>query len=125
MLRRAQAAESAARGSQRRAAFRLTRQLIGGAIDAGYPADAIAECLGVTVGSLRNRTERNGLLSVAEIELLTNLSLATLLRWRIGGVLTVERIDTAGQPSYRAAEIIQALTVDNRYLNAATPSSCQ
>jgi hypothetical protein len=54
-LQAAHTAETAATGAARRPAMRLTRGVIGGIVEAGYSTRAIADCLGVTSGSVRSR----------------------------------------------------------------------
>ncbi|WP_460945773.1 hypothetical protein [Okibacterium endophyticum] len=79
LLLAARALEQQAVGSDRRAAFRTGRTVIGALLDEGYTASAVAAVLGVEAATVRGRAQRNGclpqefvdaVLSDAEIALL-------------------------------------------------------
>ncbi len=75
LLRRLHQGELTAEGPDRRPAFRLSREVIGAAIAQGVPARQIAVCLGVTVGSIRDRrSNADGLMEISEVEHLTGLT---------------------------------------------------
>lgn len=57
LLAHAQEAEAAAAGASRRDAFRVTRSLLAAARALGFTLPALSDMLGITAGSLRNRSE--------------------------------------------------------------------
>ncbi len=109
MLARAQAAAEAATGPERRPAWRLMRDLLGAALAVGYPAQQLADCLGVTAGSIRNRARGDGWLAAAKIQDLAEVDTDTIERWRTDGLLPYERTEAAGERLYAAVDVIRAL----------------
>ena len=102
-------AELAATGSDRRAAFRRTRAAIGAAIAVGIPAGALAECLGVTVASIRNRAAHTGgTITAEEVRQFTPLSLTAINK------LTspeLRKVNEDPEPHYRISDVVNALMV--------------
>lgn len=72
LLHNAHAGEREALGSQRRAAYLLTRQVISGLLHADYPARLVAAELGVRSESIRTRAQA-GWIRLADIAALTGL----------------------------------------------------
>jgi hypothetical protein len=109
VLLRARSSERAATGTNRRRAWQLTRELIQATLSAGYPATLIAEAMGVTSGSIRNRAGGSGFLDAAELLELTDLSFAVLDQWRLDGLLPNTEADAFDKPMYAAEDIILGL----------------
>lgn len=109
VLQRAHTAELQAVGEQRRAAFRLTRALLGGARRAGYSAPRLAECLGLSLSSVRSRSGSDGWVSASAITQLADLAAGMIEQWQVGGLLPTTNVDQAGQSCYLASDLIRAL----------------
>jgi hypothetical protein len=104
LLRRAQAADRAARGPDRRPALAFTRAVIGGVRARGYPVATIAGCLGVSEGSVRDRATRGAWLA------------ADRLRSAVGAGSPADRVvrHELGPPDptmagYPAADVVRVL----------------
>jgi hypothetical protein len=108
MLRSAHKAEQIARGVHRRAAFQLTRDLLGGSQRAGYPVHLLAECLGLSPKSLRARCGSDGWISADEIASLIGTSSDIVSRRLAGGRIssTVDAAD--GALLYLASDVIRS-----------------
>lgn len=110
LLRWAWERERRTGGLRRRNACRLTRQVIGGIVEAGYPSRAVADCLGLTTRTVLDRIEHDGWLPASVVEEATGigppgwLALAT----RQSGK-EPSRYDTQSDSSYPAVEVIRAL----------------
>lgn len=78
LLLAARTAEKTAVGSNRRSAFRNTRVIIGALHAMGYPTQLIAEELGITPDSARDRAEVDGRLWLGDVADLTGLEEATI-----------------------------------------------
>jgi hypothetical protein len=105
-LRRLQRAEASASGPARRSALRHTRDAIGAALATGVPGRELADCLGVSVGAIRNRAARHdSTITADEITELTGSSVAALT------ALTQQPLTPAGteDAGYRVAEVVRAL----------------
>ncbi len=109
VLLRARASERVATGTNRRRAWQLTRELIQATLSAGYPATLIADALGVTSGTIRNRAGGSGFLDAGELLELADLSSAILDHWQINGLLPRTRIDGFDRRMYAAEDIILGL----------------
>jgi hypothetical protein len=109
VLLRARSSERAATGTNRRRAWQLTRELIQATLSAGYPATLIADALGVTSGSIRNRAGGSGFLDESELLELANLSKGVLDRWEIDGLLPGTGVDGFDRKMYAAEDIILGL----------------
>ncbi|MDT4894084.1 MAG: hypothetical protein QOE97_3119 [Pseudonocardiales bacterium] len=114
MLRNAHRAEQTAQGTHRRAAFQLTRNLLGGAHRAGYPVRALAECLGLSHKSLRARCGADGWLSTDEVAAMTDTPPVVIARWLGAGRISSMIDDRDGTPLYLASEVIQAVVKRHR-----------
>lgn len=112
VLQRAHAAELHAVGDERRPAFALTRALLGGARRAGYSAQRLAECLGVSLGSVRGRSGSDGWICLEAFCAVADLGPDTVNRWRDKGMLPTTTLDHAGQPCYLASELVRACLRD-------------
>jgi hypothetical protein len=108
-LRGAQQAEQRAIGSERRPAFELTRNLLGGARRAGYSIRALADTLGVSVGSLRARASQDGPVSAQHVLELAGLPPNRLANW-VGQGWLAPLEDGTGR--YLASDLIHALGRD-------------
>ncbi|HEX3680377.1 MAG TPA: hypothetical protein VHU90_11700 [Galbitalea sp.] len=108
-LRRARTLENLATGANRRRAWQVTRELIQATLSAGYPATFIANALGVTSGSIRNRAGGSGFLDAIELLELADLSTATLDQWEIDGLLPHTKFDGIDRRMYAAEDIILGL----------------
>jgi len=107
LLRRLQHAERTATGEQRRPTFRLMRDVLGAAIAAGVPVRLLADCLGTTPGSVRNRAGRHdAVVSPTLVAELTGLTPARLDRLS-GGRLAQARSEAAA--GYPTGALVQAL----------------
>jgi hypothetical protein len=109
MLQRAHADEVAARGAQRRPAFRLVRELLGACLTLGIPVDLLADCLGITQSSLRTRISRNdGLLTGAQVLHLTGHSPESLAA---AAGMPLPRQDglVLATAMYRTADVVRAV----------------
>jgi hypothetical protein len=109
-LRRAHAVELRAIGAQRRPALRLTRSLLGGSRLAGYHASQLAECLGVSVSSIRNRGGSDGWVDVPAFTRVAGVPMETVEAWRVAGLLTATSDQIRGEQRYLASELVRALT---------------
>jgi hypothetical protein len=109
VLQRAHIAELQAVGEHRRPAFRLTRALLGGAHRAGYSAACLAECLGLSLSSVRSRSGSDGWVSALAITQLADLAAGTVELWQAEGLLPSTVLDQAGQSCYLASDLIRAL----------------
>lgn len=108
LLLRVQAAERTAVGAQRRPTFRLMRELLGASMRLGVPAQLLAECLGTSRASVRNRaTGRDGPMSAELIRQLTDLTPVQLDQLS-GGELT-RHAAAPDDPTYLTLDVIRAL----------------
>lgn len=108
LLLRVQVAERAAVGAHRRPTFRLMRELLGGAVRLGVPAQLLAECLGTSRDSVRNRASgRDGPMSAELIRRLTDLTPAQLDQLS-GGELTRDGAQL-DQHTYLTLDVVRAL----------------
>ncbi|MFF9564697.1 hypothetical protein ACF1AJ_15235 [Leifsonia sp. NPDC014704] len=89
LLRNAHADEQEALGSQRRAAYLLTRQVISGLLHAGYPARLVAAELGVRGESIRTRAQA-GWIGLADIAVLTGLDERELARRCVATAVVID-----------------------------------
>jgi hypothetical protein len=122
VLRSALDAEQAAAGYHRRAAFRTTRYLIGGAIAIGVPPAAIAVVTGTTESSVRNRATSGGIVSPAEFAKLAHLSNAEIETWASSGLLPALASDAIGTTGYPTEALLRALLSPTRHERAAFTS---
>jgi len=113
-LRRAHIIETAASGPSRRAAFRVTRELIGAAVETGYSIPAIARCLAVKTETVRARIANDGWLSADTVALLADVSSATVQRWHDTGLLPRQRLGPDGQACYAAVDLVRVLAATQR-----------
>ncbi|MEO7015798.1 MAG: hypothetical protein ABI130_01255, partial [Leifsonia sp.] len=104
LLLEARELEEAAIGADRLRAYRTSRILIGALLEAGFSATAIASCLGITNGSVRNRAEPDGVLLWSTIRSLTERADARLLVSMMP--LTPSH---PGEHAFRAVELVRAL----------------
>ena len=105
MLRRLHHAECQARGPDRRATFLLTRETIGAARRLGLAPHHIAECMGVSVDSVRNRTApTDGTISPELIRRLTGLTPAELNRRA-----ALPLVQAVPDGSYRVSQFVACL----------------
>jgi hypothetical protein len=79
LLRNAHSKEQRAFGEQRRAAYRLTRQVISSLLNAGYPTRLIATELGLLTESVRTRAQA-GQVHLEDIATLSGVKLEDLVR---------------------------------------------
>lgn len=78
LLHAARTSEKTAIGSNRRAAFRNTRVIIGALQEMGYSIQVIAEELAITPDSARDRADVGGRLSLSDIAELAGLDESAL-----------------------------------------------
>jgi hypothetical protein len=109
ILRRALAAELEATRAGRRQAFRVTRTLLGGARQVGYPALELVRDLDISVHSVRTRGGSDGWISVASVIDLADLTPGTVAGWHRDGLLPPPTTDASGQVCCRASDVIRAL----------------
>jgi hypothetical protein len=109
MLCRAQASERTVRGPDRRCAFRVTRHLIGAALDAGYAAADVAACLNLTEESVCARAERGSWLTALEVQSLVGGDATVVARLVDLDVLT-RRMGVNGEPVFSAAPIVRTVS---------------
>lgn len=109
VLRKARAAEQVASGRGRIPAFRLTRYLIGGARWAGCTDPAIAECLHISLGSVRTRGAGDGWVDAGDFLTLAELSPQVLQRWASEGILRRTVTEPDGRAFYPASELLLGL----------------
>ena len=108
LLLRVQAAERAAVGVHRRPTFRLMRELLGASVRLGVPAQQLAECLGTSRESVRNRaTGLDGRMSAELIRQLIDLTPAELDDLS-GGELT-RHAGPSDPPAYLTLDVVRAL----------------
>ena len=108
-LRRAHHAEATSHGPHRRPALRRTRELIGATLAIGYSLAAVADCLGITPGSVRDRQASGGSLSDAAIADLTGLDRDDIERWRREGLLPASAAGLDGEPCYPTIDVVRVL----------------
>jgi hypothetical protein len=109
VLRCARDAETAAAGSDRRAAWRTTRELLGGAVAAGYPARLLADCLGVGLDSIRTRAERDAWMPGSALVGIADIQASDLAFWRERGLLPDEHVRADGSRCYPAVDLVRAV----------------
>jgi DNA-binding transcriptional regulator YiaG len=114
LLLTAQAIEKAETGAQRNAAFRRTRALITGARRAGISMQELADCLGVTVGTLRTRADSDEWISEADFALVSGVSAEVLRRWRRAGRLPHRATGADGCAHFLAHDLIVAFADTHR-----------
>lgn len=114
MLRSAHQAEKTAQGANRRAAFELTRSVLGGAHKVGYPVRLLAECLGVSHKSLHARCGTDGWISAEEIVALTGRPSAAIARSLAGGRISSTADADDGTLLFLASEVVQSLAARHR-----------
>ena len=107
MLRRIHKAEKTATGDQRRPTFRLMREVLTASIHLGVAAKLLAECLGTSAQSVRNRvSDPDAMMGRELISQLTDLTPEEL------DVLSHGEL-TRNQPSavtaYRTIDVVRAL----------------
>jgi len=120
LLLRAQAIEKAQTGADRNAAFRLTRALLTGARRAGISMRELAECLGVTVGTLRTRAYSDEWISEAVFVELSGVPVDVLRRWRRAGRLPHRVTGADGYTYDLAHELVVALCDTRRRTTRVT-----
>lgn len=108
LLLRVQAAERASTGAHRRPTFRLMRELLGASVRLGVPVQLLAECLGASRASVRNRASgRDGPMSAELIRQLTDLT-PDQLDQLSGGELT-RAGGRCDQPTHLTVDVVRAL----------------
>jgi hypothetical protein len=108
-LRRAHLAERAASGAQRRAAFGLTRVLLGGARAAGFGPKLLAECMGLSISSINSRAHRDGWVTPELFAELAGLDVDAMSDWDMAGLIPSRARDDDGRQCHLASELIRAL----------------
>ncbi|MGJ4846606.1 hypothetical protein [Leifsonia sp. Le1] len=103
------AAETTAEGSARRAAYRVTRHLLGGANRLGLAADQIAAALGVRTDTVRTRSTEDGLVTAKEFAARAPITESTIATWQAHGWVNLDGPDTGGNIGYRASHLLDAL----------------
>jgi hypothetical protein len=114
VLRRVRRAELVARGSDRRIAYRLTRELIGGAVAVGYTTAALADCLRMSAPSVKSRTSPGGWLSSETVQQIAGVGADTIAAWREATLLIDHRSIATGEVFYTAAEVMHAISLHGR-----------
>jgi hypothetical protein len=109
LLRAASRAEKSARESQRRTAFRTMRYLLAGARANGFLYAELAEVLGVTARSIRNRIVDDGPITAVQFAHLASVSVDDLTAWHDAGLLGDATTDPEGHTSYLASRLIHAV----------------
>lgn len=109
LLHASRAAEKSAVGSNRRSAFRNTRVIIGALQEMGYPTQLIAEELGITSDSARDRADVDGRLWLGDVADLTGLEEPTIRAYidKYG-----MRLDPTTQ-TLSAIEVLRALVTES------------
>lgn len=108
-LRRAHLAERTASGAERRAAFGLTRVLLGGARAAGFGPKLLAECMGLSISSINSRAHRDGWVTLELFAELAGLDVAAMSDWDMAGLIPSRAGDEDGRQCHLASELIRAL----------------
>ncbi|HLH99861.1 MAG TPA: hypothetical protein VKV06_03680 [Acidimicrobiales bacterium] len=80
---------------------------MGGAVDAGYPAQLLADCLGVTVGTVRGRATPDAWLALED--LVPFVPATTLAQWRAAASLGPPELGPTGEEHYPAVAVVRAL----------------
>lgn len=124
LLHRVQAAEDTAVGAHRRPTLRLMREVLGASVRLGISIDLLAECLGRTRSSVRNRASgSDGTLTAELIKELTDLTPSQLNRLSKGEL--TRNADQAnhptGQPTYLTIDVIRALLQTPRRIRVTGP----
>ena len=107
MLGRAKAAERAASSGQRVEALRITRQLLTGAYQAGYSSRDLADCLGVSTQSVRNRLDANQWLPLSAV--IAFIEVDPLFLHRLRALATDVRTTPDGTAAYSSVDIVRAV----------------
>jgi hypothetical protein len=120
LLQRALAAERIASGPQRRPAYRVTRELLGGALEVGYSPLDLSVCLGISAASIRTRISTGGWLATSTLAELADIGAEQIQHWRSEGLLPNERSAPSGESYFAAADVIWALGLRSRDWPAAS-----
>jgi hypothetical protein len=108
-LLRARRMEATASGAGRWLAFRVTRNLITGVLQAGYPAQLIADCLQLQVGSVRDRGAADGWLTADQAAVLAGVPADEPCGSHAPDRLNTRRVDEHGQEWFLARELVALL----------------
>jgi hypothetical protein len=109
VLQRVRAAEQTASGPQRRATFRLMRELLGAARRLNVPLHLLAECLEISPDSVRSRASGlDGTMTDELIERLTDLAPERLQQLSGGQLVHASK---GGDPAigHRTTDVLRAL----------------
>jgi hypothetical protein len=107
MLQRAKAAERESTSTQRVDALRTTRQLLTGAYQAGYSSRDLAESLGVSTQSVRNRLDANQWLPLSAV--INFIDVDPLFLHRLRALAAEVRSGPDGSPVYSSIDIVRAV----------------
>jgi hypothetical protein len=112
-LSRARAHELSSAGAEQRSAFRITGQLLGAAMEMGFPVRLLAECVGTSTGSVRSRARHAGWLDPAAAEMATALDVDQLMRLAAEGRLPGTQRDNVGGVYFSAVDIVGLIVDDD------------
>jgi hypothetical protein len=85
------------------------RYLLAGARSNGFPYADLAEVLGVTARSIRNRIVDDGPITAVQFANLASVSVDDLTAWYDAGLLGDAIMDSEGDTSYLASCLIRAV----------------
>ena len=109
VLRGALTAEAVAQGAARRRAYRVTRHLLGGAVQSGLSRGYIAQQLGLNVSSMGSRITLDEIVPAAAFAELARIPVTQIAAWQTDGRITLRGPDAEGDYGYLAAELFAAL----------------
>ena len=107
LLLRAKTAESESSSGQRVDALRTTRQLLTGAYQAGYSSRDLADCLGVSTQSVRNRLDANSWLPLSAV--INFIDVDPLFLHRLRAMAKEVRVAPDGAAVYSSRDIVRAV----------------
>lgn len=107
-------AESTATGSNRRRQFRNTRRILNALRANGFFATDIAEVLGRSANSIRDRANEEGAISASDFSSLTGVSVSEIVKWETTDQLPQIVTEDDGYVGYPAGALLRAFLAWSR-----------
>lgn len=107
-------AEARATGAGRRKQFRITRRLLSAMRKNGASITDLAELLGRTAHSIRDRSNEDGAISASDFSSLTRVPVAQIVGWQTSGQLPSPVAEGDGYVGYPAAALLRTFVASSR-----------